>query len=237
VYFQNVLAGLDQAFHGSGSLRGWGSQATPDPVLLIPRGFDAAANRFRYDVNPRFADTRAFRTLAREPFRIVIDFSMNLSTDYQLQELRRAVEPVKTERTWERRSADSLTSFYLQNTSSIFKLLIDNTDSLFLTRAQVAELKKDDSVYSARVRAIYAPLGEFLARGNGSAGKAELDSAKATQKLYWQIFWEQPEIAGAVVNPAQRHLLPMFERMSATPMEDRKHSQWQFGYPIKFKDP
>ena len=236
VYFQNVLAGLDQAFHGSSSLHGWGSTATPDPVLLIPRGFDATANRFRYDVNPRFADTRALRTFGREPFRITIDFSMNLSTDYQLQELRRAVEPVKVERTWQLRSADSLTSFYLQNTSSIFKLLIDNTDSLFLTRAQVAELKKGDSVFSARVRAIYAPLGEFLARSNGAVGKAELDSVKATGKLYWKIFWEQPEVAGAVVNPAQRQLLPMFGRMIETPMEDRKHSQWQFGYPIKFKD-
>ncbi len=236
VYFQNVLAGLDQAFHGSGSLRGWGSQAIPDPVLLIPRGFDATANRFRYDVNPRFADTRASRSLTREPFRIVIDFSMNLATDYDLQQLRRAVEPVQVQRTWQRRSADSLTSFYLQNTSSIFKLLIENTDSLFLTRAQVAELKKGDSVFSARVRAIYVPLGEFLARGSGSAGKVELDSVKATEKMYWKIFWEQPEVAGAVVNPSQRLLLPMFGRMIETPMEDRKHSQWQFGYPIKFKD-
>ncbi len=161
---------------------------------------------------------------------------MNLSTDYDLQQLRRAVEPVQVERIWQRRSADSLTSFYLQNTSSIFKLLIENTDSLFLTRAQVAELKKGDSVFSARVRAIYVPLGEFLARGSGSAGKAELDSVKATEKTYWKIFWEQPEIAGAVVNPAQRQLMPMYARMIETPMEDRKHSQWQFGHPIKFKD-
>ncbi|HMJ19495.1 MAG TPA: carboxypeptidase-like regulatory domain-containing protein, partial [Gemmatimonadaceae bacterium] len=31
VYMQNVLAGVDQLLHG-GSLRGWGSPATPDPV-------------------------------------------------------------------------------------------------------------------------------------------------------------------------------------------------------------
>lgn len=238
VYLQNVLAGVDQALHGSGALRGWGSQAAPDPVLLVPRGFDVAANRFRYDVNPRFADTRAFRTLGRDPFRIVIDFSVNLSTDYDLQQLRRAVEPVKGSGTggWQRRSADSLTSFYLQETSSIHKLLIEESDSLFLSRAQVAALQKADSVFSARVRAIYIPLGQLLAEGNGTASKAQLDSAKATEKIYWSIFWEQPEIAGAVVTPSQRELIPMFKSMLAVPAEDRKHSQWDFGHAIQLVD-
>src|SRR6185312_2264275 len=170
-----------QLFHGS-SLRGWGSPATPDPVLLIPRGYDAANKRFQYDVNPRFAETRPGRTLLRNPFRIVLDFSFNLSTDYSLQKLRRAVEPVKSPAGWQRRSADSLPAFYLQNTSSIHKMLLEYTDSLFLTRPQVAALKTADSVFSARVRAIYVPLGEFLSRGQGDAGKAELDSANATEK-------------------------------------------------------
>jgi hypothetical protein len=235
IYLQNVLAGVDQMLHGN-SLRGWGSPATPDPVLLIPRGFDATNKRFTYDVNPRFADTRPGRTLLRNPFRIVIDFSFNLSTDYGLQQLRRAVEPVKGAAGWQRRSADSLTAFYLRNTSSIFKILLEQTDSLFLSKAQVASLQTADSVYSARVRSIYIPLGEFLSRGQGGAGKAELDSAKATEKMYWKIFWEQPEIAGSIVTPSQRELMPMFKSMLAIPMKEREHSQWQFGHPVTFTD-
>jgi hypothetical protein len=236
VYLQNVQAGLDQLLHGN-SLRGWGSPAPPDPVLLVPRGFDATNGRFTYDVNPRFADTRPGRTLYRNPFRIAIDFQLNLSTDYNLQQLRRAVEPVRAPKGgWERRSADSLTAFYLSGTSDIYKLLIEQTDSLFLTKAQVADLERADSVYSSRVRAIYIPLGEFLARGQGSAGKAELDSAKATEKLYWKIFWEQPEIAGAIVTPAQRELMPMFSRMLGIPMKEREHSQWNFGHSVTFTD-
>jgi hypothetical protein len=235
IYLQNVLAGVDQLLHGN-SMRGWGSPAVPDPVLLIPRGYDAANKRFNYDVNPRFADTRPGRTLLRNPFRIVLDFSFNLSTDYSLQKLRRAVEPVKSPIGWQRRSADSLTAFYLQNTSSIHKILLEQTDSLFLTKAQVAALQTADSVYSARVRAIYVPLGEFLSRGHGDAGKAELDSANATEKLYWKIFWEQPEIAAAIVTPAQRELMPMFKSMLAIPAKEREHSQWQFGHPVTFSD-
>src|SRR2546430_1327679 len=84
------------------------------------------------------------------------------------------------------------------------------------------------SVYTARVRSIYVPLGVFLAQGAGNAGKAELDSVVATQKAYWKIFWEQPEIAADIVTPAQRELIPMYARMLQTPMKDREHSQWQF---------
>lgn len=235
VYLQNVLAGMDQALHGS-SLHGWGSQAAPDPILLVPKAFNASAKQFSYDINPRFGSTNSGRSVGRDPFRIVIDFSLNLSTNFDLQQLRRAVEPVKAGKTWERRSADSLASFYLQNTSSIFKLLVSESDSLFLSKVQVQQLQSADSVFSERVRALYVPLGQFLAAGQGGAGKAELDSVKATQKSYWKIFWEQPEIAGAIVSASQRELLPMFERILSITQEDRKNSQWQFGHPISFSD-
>lgn len=237
VYLQNVLGGLDQFVHGGNSMRGWGSPATPDPVLLVPRGFDASASAFRYDVNPRFADTRPGRSLLLNPFRIVVDFSFNLSTDFDLQQLRRAVEPVRSPSGgWARRSADSLAAFYLSRTSSLHKLVLEQSDSLFLSRAQIAALHTADSLYSAQVRALYIPLGEFLAHGQGGAGKAELDSVQATQKAYWRIFWTQPEIADSIVTPSQKELVPLLKSIVATPQEDREHSQWQFGRPVTFSD-
>jgi hypothetical protein len=237
VYLQNVLAGVDQLVHGSESLRGWGSSASPDPVLFVPRGYDAAAQRFRYDVNPRFADTRPNRTLLREPFRIVIDFSLQLSTDYGLQQLRRAVEPVRSPTGWQRRSADSIAAFYLGNTSSLHKALLRESDSLFLSNAQVAALAQADSVFSGRVRAVYGELGRFLAQGNGAAGKAEMDSAEKVRKAYWRIFWEQPEVADSIVTPAQKELFPMLRRLVETPKKEREHSQWQFGSPVTMPPP
>ncbi|HEX7018607.1 MAG TPA: hypothetical protein VF159_01245, partial [Gemmatimonadaceae bacterium] len=236
LYFQNVLAGFDQLLHGSDGLRGWGSPAMPDPVLLVPRGFEASPARFRYDVNARFADTRPGHTALSNPFRLVLDFSLNLSTDYDLQQLRRAVEPVKGPAGWIRRGADSLTAFYLENTSDIHKLLLEQSDSLFLTPAQTANLRRADSVYSARVRAIYAPLAEYLAAGHGGAGQAELDSVRATQKLYWKTFWEQPEIADSLLTPTQRELMPMLAAMVRTPKQQREHSQFMFGYSVTLSD-
>ena len=238
VYLENVLGGLDQLFHGSSDLRGWGATATPDPVLLIPRSFDTTAKRFRYDVNPRFADTRPSRTTIRNPFRVMIDFSVDFAVDYPLQQLRRAMEPVRApDRSWTQRSADSLAAFYLRQTSSIHKALLAESDSLFLSASQIAQLRRADSVFSARVRAIYIELGQYLASRRGhEPAKAELDSANATEKTYWKIFWEQPEIADSIVTPTQKQLMPMFARMVEVPQRERENSRWQFGNAVTLVD-
>ncbi len=237
VVFENPLAGLDQALHGANGLRGWGTTAAPDPVLLVPRGFDAGAQRFRYDINPRFGDTRAFRTLSRQPFRVVIDVSMDLSVPYDMQQLRRALEPVKQKgkekTTWVRRSADSIADLYLRNTSNIHRLVLAESDSLFLTKAQIDTLLKADSVYSARVRTLYGALAAFLAeQPSGAAGKAALDSVQATTKLYWPIFWEQVDVVSPIVNAQQRELIPLLQSISQITAAQRKGSRWQFGFSV-----
>lgn len=236
VFFQNVLGGLDQMLHGS-NMRGWGSTASPDPVLLYPRGFDAASRSFRYAVNPRFADTRPQSTLLREPFRVTLDIQMRLSVDYPLQQLRRALEPVRINKQWVRRSVDSLASFYLANTSNIHAALLAESDSLLLTPRQAAALRALDSTYKAQVRAIYVPLGQYLSQfGEGQATKAALDSVENASKAYWKVFWAQPEKADSVISPTQRELMPMLIGMLGVPQKDREHSQWQFGYAVPLVD-
>ena len=233
VIFENPLGGLDQLLHGEANLRGWGTRAAPDPVLLVPRGFDAGTQQFRYDVNPRFGDTRAFRTLSRQPFRITVDFSLDFSVPYDVQQLRRAVEPIKVKGGWTRRSADSIASIYLQRTSSIHRLLLAESDSIFLTAPQIAALITADSAYTARVREMYKGLGQFLAnRPEGAVGKVELDSVTAATKRYWPLFWEQADIAETILTPQQKELLPFIRNLMQVTKEERKDSQWMFGFPV-----
>ena len=233
VALQNPLGGIDQLVHGANNMRGWGTRAAPDPVLLVPRGFDGTEQRFRYDVNPRFGDTRAFRTLSREPFRVTLDFSINFSTPYDVQQLRRALEPVRVKGGWERRSVDSLTAFYMTKSSSILRVVLAESDSLFLNREQIGELVTADSIFGERVRSVYRPLAEFLATlPGGIAGKAALDSANAADKKYWVVFWEQVDVMSPIVSPQQRELLPILKNIASVTKEDRKNSQWYIGFPV-----
>lgn len=238
VYFENALGGLDQLLHGSEKLRGWGESALPDPVLLVPRGFDPASRRFAYDVNPRFADTRPTHSLARTPFRVSLDFHLDLTTDYELQTLRRAVEPVRVNRQWERRGADSLAAFYLSTTSDIYRMILSESDSLFLRNSQIAGLQRADSIFSAQVRQIYVALGAYLAQfPDGNVPPAALDSANASKKAYWKVFWEQPEIADSLLTGSQKQLMPMMASIVTVPKKEREHSQWHFGWPVLSTDP
>ena len=115
--------------------------------------------------------------------------------------------------------------------------MLAESDSLFLTPNQMAAVRRADSVFPSRVRALYIPLGLYLPQfADGVATKAALDSVNATQKSHWTIFWEQPEVADSLINATQRELIPMLKSMLATPKKEREHSQWIFGYPIRFRD-
>ncbi len=89
----NVLGALDEMLHGSNHLQYWGTAATPDPVLLNVRGFDPAANRFKYDVNPLFGSLRASQTSGRLPFIISLDVRLRLGPDRDAQMLKGFLAP------------------------------------------------------------------------------------------------------------------------------------------------
>jgi hypothetical protein len=67
---QNLLAGVDQLFHGGANLHGWGQVARPSPTLLSVTGFDPANQRFLYTVNERFGATSSSTTAFRNPFQL-----------------------------------------------------------------------------------------------------------------------------------------------------------------------
>ena len=233
LFANNVLAGVDQLVHGSDNMRGWGGVSSPDPVLLVPRSFDAANGRFRYDVNPRFAETRPSRLNLRDPFRLTLDVTVRLHTDFDLQSLRRAIEPVRTANGWQRRSIDSLETYYLAQTSSIHRALVSEGDTLFLSPPQIEQLRQRDSVFSDQVRKLYRPLAEYLAaQPDGVASKAALDSVKTTTTKYWELFWKQPEIAAEVLMPQQIDVMTMLKDMITIPQDKRKGSQWFFGSSV-----
>ncbi|HEX7023965.1 MAG TPA: Spy/CpxP family protein refolding chaperone, partial [Gemmatimonadales bacterium] len=74
----NLLAGMDQLFHGTSNLRGWGQVVRPSTTLLSVRGFDPAVNRYIYTVNERFGATSAGTNAFRVPFQVGIQLRYTL---------------------------------------------------------------------------------------------------------------------------------------------------------------
>ena len=45
-----------------------------------------------------------------------------------------------------------------------------------------------------------------------------------------------PIIAGEILTPVQRELMPFFKVLVSIPKKEREHSQWMFGNPVLFSD-
>ncbi|WP_309670023.1 hypothetical protein, partial [Gemmatimonas sp.] len=238
VFFQNPLGGLDYLLHGEAGLRGWGAQPVPDQTLLAVRGFDANARAFRYDVNPRFGDTRAFRSVTRAPFRVAIDVSVDLSVPYDVQSIRRALEPVKQQGAWARRSADSIASFYMrQRANNLYRLITSESDSLLLSKAQQEALRIADTAYVRRVRALYRPLGVYLAsQPDNGAGPEALARVKAVADSQQVMFWESVDTVGTLLSAGQRAMLPILADALRVPPSARKNSFFGFGFFVDLVD-
>jgi hypothetical protein len=77
------------------------------------------------------------------------------------------------------------------------------------------------------------PLAQFLAaQPEGVAGKAALDSVQATTRLYWPLFWDQVDVIQPMITAQQQELLPFVRNILGVTKEQRRNSQWQFGYPV-----
>lgn len=208
--FTNPLGGIDQLLHGN-NLRGWGTSAEPDPVLLVPRAFDAATQSFRYRVNPRFGDTRAANTLFRTPFRMSLDFSFDLTRDEAAQNLDRSLDPVKVNGAWRRPEASSIVRRYLARISSVHSVILYNADTLFLTRSQIEAFANADTAFRNDARAIYTALADSLAAlPEKFDAHGAVEMVRRADRRYEELFWAQRDLPKAQLTPVQSSALPEF---------------------------
>jgi len=84
---RNMLTGLDQVINGRNSMKGWGEGARADANLLEVQGFDPSSNRYVYQVNEGFGQTRRGPNSFRAPFSIT--FSGRIAIGGQPQQNNR----------------------------------------------------------------------------------------------------------------------------------------------------
>nr|MDQ6924857.1 hypothetical protein [Candidatus Eremiobacteraeota bacterium] len=205
----NPLGGLDQLFHGN-ALHGWGAPAFPDPTLYQVRGFDPATNRFRYAINPRFADTRPAATTLRAPFRITLDVSLDLGRPLGVQQLDKWLTPGRAGHKGPRLTADDLHKRYARNVPDPYANILQESDSLLLTPQLSDAITAAQTRYHARMDSLWTPLTAYLA---GMSDRYDAAAALKRQEVTIDAAWElsrqdvQTELP-KILSPAQLRLLP-----------------------------
>jgi hypothetical protein len=223
----NLASGLDLLLHGS-TPRGWGNPALPDPVLLVPRGFDVAARRYLYAVNPRFGSTRPQASLLRDPFRVTLDVTLDFSRSLAEQRLARTLEPQRRERgRWIAPTLDDMLGTQMRQVSSVHRVLLAMSDTLFLTRSQIDSLREADGAFQQQARALFRPLAERLAAlPAGYDRAAVLADVRATELAYQRLFWAQRATVRAVLTPLQGSVMPEIIKMIMAYTLDADSRRW-----------
>jgi hypothetical protein len=213
----NPLAGVDQALHGENGLHGWGTMVFPDPVLLTVRGFDPATSRFKYDVNPRFGSTSPSQTTVRAPFRATLDVAFDLSPSTARQQLERVLNRGRKGHAGARLSADSIRRRFARNVRSPYESIIDEADSLLLSREQVERLRTGDAAYQVRVDSIWTALGKELALldDDYNAATATQKTEDATDRA-WEVARDEVAAIKEILSPLQFSLAPGVVQYLAT---------------------
>jgi hypothetical protein len=207
--FTNLLGGLDQLLHGS-QLRGWGAPALPDPVLYHVRGFDSTSRRFRYEVNPRFGDTRPGATTLRAPFRVTLDVSLDIGRPPAEQQLDRWLRSGRNGHLGQRFSADELKRRYVRNVPDPYRALLQESDSLLLTREQSEALEAAQTSYRTRADSVWGNLAaELAALGDHYDAAAALKRQEAAVDAVWALTRRDVQATvPRILSPVQLRLAP-----------------------------
>lgn len=211
----NVPAGLDALLHGSSRLQGWGQSSASDPTLLLVRGFDPTTNAYRYEVNPRFGDTRVSRTGVRNPFLITLEARIQLGRDFTRQAIEQTLAPGRS------KPGDKLTVTQLKQrlNGAVYnpvRGLLQAKDSLsILTNDQLKALTALDRRVTAREDSIITPMAEWFATLPNNYDESKvLDRTLVLLNKMFDVVIDGMRDARQIFTPEQIDEFPPFLRAS-----------------------
>jgi hypothetical protein len=222
----NLLAGLDRLFHGEAGLRGWGQSTRPDPTLLYVRGFDPATNRFVYQVNERFGDTRGTRTAFRAPFQIGVQVRWTVGPDRQREALqgllrggRGAAGPGGARAA---RGPLDVRAAINRVAPNPVATLLELRDSLALTAEQVERLTQLRDSLAARNDSLVALATDQAARTGGADAAATFAALRPTLEAAREGYLATLDAVRGVLTPDQWAKLPEELRTPQQPRNPRR---------------
>ena len=206
---QNPLGIADLAMHGSNGLRGWGQAIAPDQNLLYVRGFDPTAKQFKYDVNQRFGSTRPQQASTRALPFISLQVQVDIGMPRERQLLTRALDMGRG-RPGNKQGAESMKIFGTSAIPNPMSMLLQQADSLKLTRAQADSLASLSRKFAVFADSVWTPASRYFAdlSDGYSRGDAYDRYVAAREKTVDYLLTLVPS-AKSVLTSSQRRKLPL----------------------------
>ncbi len=215
----NPLGAADLLLHGENNLRGWGQQPFLDQTLLYVRGFDPAAQRYKYEVNQRFGATNPQFNSFRTPVTITAQLRYDIGPTRERQVLTQALD--RGRRTKGTKAPEPLIKAQFGNggVPNPLATILRDQDTLKLSSDQADSLATMNRKYTVRLDSIWAPVAkQFADLPNGyDHDDVYVQYVKAREASIDILRKYAPAVKGLLTD-VQRRKLPPFV---ASALDDR----------------
>jgi hypothetical protein len=204
----NPLGLADRLVHGQ-DIHGWGQSIPADPSLLFVRGFDPDAKRYKYEVNQRFGSTRPTQSTIRQLPLISLRVQLDIGTPRERQVLTQRLD-VGRGREGTKLNATALKSLGSASIPNPMALILQQPDSLKLTRKQADSLAALSRLFTQRADALWTPVSKALEAlpNEYSHGAAYEQYVAAREKTVDYLIALVPEVK-KLLTASQKRKLPL----------------------------
>ena len=208
ISFTNPLAIADLIAHGDRNTRGWGQDIQPDQNLLFVRGFDPVSKQFKYSVNDRFGSTRPQQSASRSAAFVSINLNYDIGFTRERQVLTQRLDMGRG-RPGEKQPAQSIKSFGTSSIPNPMAMILQQPDSLKLTRKQADSLATLSTGFSRHADSVWTPIAKILEAepDHYSHGAAYKEYVRAREQTVDYLIRIAPDVRG-LLTPAQKRKLP-----------------------------
>lgn len=194
----NPLAGI-----GS---KHWGGASGVDPVAYHVTGFSATKQAFQLEPNAHFGRP-AYVQNAIVSLQVSIDLSK--ATDEQM--FNRSTEEASRHADSEIERVAAVQARYARSVPDVYQAILEESDSLFLSRAQFDSLTSADGPYRQRMDSTWHVLGEAIVINAEHRTSAELlEFSRATSDSAEAITMRERPLIRRILSPSQMPYLPEF---------------------------
>lgn len=204
----NPLGLADLIAHGQ-DIHGWGQQIPPDASLLLVRGFDASTRTFKYDVNQRFGSTRPTQSTTRQIPYFSLRLAVDIGSPRERQMLTQRLD-VGRGREGTKMAAPMLKSLGSSTIPNPMALILQQPDSLKLTRKQADSLAALSRLFTQRADALWTPVSKNLEAlpDQYSKDKAYTEYVAAREKTVDYLITLVPHVKELLTKSQKRKLPP-----------------------------
>jgi len=204
----NPLGAADLLVNGSGNLKGWGQNASPDASLLYVRGFDPQTQHYRYEVNQRFGATRPQFLVQRQPVVLTASLKIDLGPTRERQSLSQQLSFGRTQ-PGTRMPEASYRSLSTNSVLNPMATILRSQDSLRLTAMQADSIAAMNRRYMYRADSLWRPVALYMASlPNAYSEREAYDRYIQARHLQIDMLSRIVKAVRELLTPEQRRKLP-----------------------------